>query len=331
MRDVAALAGVSVKSVSRVINGGDAVSADLREKVSRAIERLDFQPNLAASSLRRSDGVTGQIALLLEDLANPFSATLNRAVEDVAHRHGTLVFAGSLEEDGNRELALVRASTLRRVDGIIIAPATRDHGYLNREVRAGTPVVFVDRAPRGLSADHVLSTNAEGARDAVLHLADNGHERIAYLGDHPSIPTAADRLRGYTGAMRDLGLAVDPRLVVQGLSATGAAAAATTALLSGDAPPTALFTSQNLVTIGAVTALQGLGRQREVAVVGFDDFPLADLLSPKVTVVAQDVPEIGATAARLLFGRIAGDDPPHRACSVPTRLVVRESGLIPPR
>ncbi|MFD3686316.1 LacI family DNA-binding transcriptional regulator [Nocardiopsis sp. NPDC058631] len=330
MRDVAALSGVSIKTVSRVINGVSTVSDELRERVSKAIAQLDFQPNLAASSLRRTDGATRQIALLLEDVANPFSATLSRAVENVAREHDTLVFAGSLDEDPQRELELVRAAILHRVDGIIIVPAAPDHGYLHREIRTGTPVVFVDRPPRGLAADAVLCSNAEGAREAVLHLADHGHTEIAFLGDEHVISTVDERVQGYRAALAERGLPERPGRIALDLPDPQSAARAVAALLDADHPPTALFTAQNLVTIGAIQTLQARGLHERVAVVGFDDFPMADLMAPKVTVVAQDVMRIGTLAVQRLFERIAGDDAPPREFRVPTSLIARGSGEIPP-
>ncbi|WP_184362223.1 LacI family DNA-binding transcriptional regulator [Nocardiopsis metallicus] len=330
MRDVAALSGVSIKTVSRVINGVATVSDELRDRVHKAIAQLDFQPNLAASSLRRTDGATRQIALLLEDVANPFSATLSRAVENVAREHGTLVFAGSLDEDPRRELELVRAATLHRVDGIIIAPAAPDHGYLHREIRTGTPVVFVDRPPRGLAADAVLCTNTEGAREAVLHLADHGHTEIAFLGDEQTISTVSERVAGYRAALAERGLPERPGRVVRDLPSPETAARAVGALLDSEHPPTALFTAQNLVTIGAIHALQERGLHERIAVVGFDDFPMADLLVPRVSVVAQDVLEIGTLAVRRLFERIAGGGAEPREFRVPTTLIPRGSGEISP-
>lgn len=330
MRDVAALAGVSIKTVSRVINGAPSVSDALRDRVTGAIARLDFRPNLAASSLRRADGATRQIALLLEDVANPFSAALSRAVEDAARERGTLVLAGSLDEDPLRETELVRAATLHRVDGILLVPAGPDHGYLEREVRNGTPVVFADRTPRGLAADAVLATNEEGAREAVLHLADHGHTEIAFLGGERRVSTSAERLAGYRAALAERGLAERPGRVADDLPDAGSAARAVAAMLDSGDPPTALFTAQNLVTIGAIRTLQERGLHGRVAVAGFDDFPMADLLLPRVTVVAQDVAGIGALAVRRLFERIAGDASPPREERVPTSLVVRGSGEIPP-
>lgn len=330
LKDVAALAGVSMKTVSRVVNGERGVAPDKVASVERAVRQLDYRPNLTASSLRRLDGRTAAVAALLEDLANPFSAELHRALEDVAHEHGVLLFAGSLDESPEREKRLVRAFTSRRADALIIAPASSDQGYLSYEVPDGTPVVFVDRAPVGYDADAVVADNVDGARRAVSHLLEHGHRRIAFLGDLPTIPTARDRLTGYEQALRSSGVPLDPELVVQGLADPDRAARALPALMGLPSPPTALFTAQNDITVGALRYLQAEGMQETMAIVGFDDFPLADLLRPGVTVVAQDPTAIGRAAGERLFARLAGDDAPSRTVVVPTRLVVRGSGEVAP-
>jgi LacI family transcriptional regulator len=330
MRDVAALAGVSLKTVSRVINDEPGVSAAKQALVERAITQLDYRHNLAASSLRRAGGKTAAIAAVLEDLANPFSASLLRALEDTARSRNTLVFAGSVDEDPQRERQLVRAFTLRRVDALIVAPTGDDQGYIHNDMRAGTPVVFVDRPPRGLTADAVVADNESASVRAVHHLADHGHRRIAYLGDWHQIHTASQRFQGYRQACLELGIRPPPHHIVHDLRSADAAAEAVTALVTGNDPPTALFTSQNLVTIGAVRALQHLGLQHNVAVVGFDDFPLADLLQPRVTVLAQDPAGIGREAASLAFRRLDGERwaPTHHM--VPVTLIPRGSGELRP-
>jgi LacI family transcriptional regulator len=330
MRDVAARAGVSFKTVSRVVNDEPGVSAELAERVRTAVAELDFRPHPGARVLRRTDRRTAAIALLLEDVANPFSAALARAVEDEAVPRGVMVFSASLDEDPDRERELVREFGARHADGLLLAPAGADQSYLAAELRAGTAVVCVDRPARNLDVDSVLTTNALGARDAVRHLAAAGHRRIAYLGDRATIDTARRRFEGYREAMDGLGAPVDPRIVVHDLRTPADADGAATALLSAPDPPTALFTAQNLVTIGAVRALRRLGLERTVALVGFDDFLLADLLSPGVTVMAQDPAAMGRLAAQLLFARIAGDRRPPQARLVPTTLVRRGSGEIPP-
>ena len=305
MRDVAALARVSLKTVSRVVNRERGVSDDLRERVERAVERLDYTHNLTASNLRRSHGRTGVVGALVQDVSNSFSVGLLRSLEDAARERQCVVLTASIDEETDRERALVANLVARRVDGLILMPSTQDQSYLASEVRAGLPTVFVDRPPRGIEADSVLV-------------------------DLTTIPTAAARLRGYEAALKAEGLKPDPALVVTGLRTTEEAQHAVTSMMGMDDAPTAIFACRNILSIGAIRALRELGLSQEVALVGFDDFPLADLMTPSLTVIRQNVREIGRRAAELLFSRIEGDtSPPRRILSVPT-LVVRGSGEIPP-
>lgn len=328
MREVAALAGVAVKTVSRVVNGVPTVDPAIAARVRDAADKLGYRPNLTASSLRRGDGRTATIGMLVEDAANPFSAALTRTVENVARDRGVLVLIGSLDEDPARERELARALIDRRVDGLVIVPAGRDQSYLISEQRSGTCVVFVDREPSLLDADAVVSDNRQGAITAVRHLLAAGHRRIAYLGDRASISTAAQRFDGYRHALELAHIGLDETIIHQAGAGEQAAIAATEQLLALPDPPTALFTSQNLVTIGASRALRALGLQTTVAHVGFDDFPLADMLSPGISVIAQDVEAMGRTAAETLFRRLDGDQSPTRTVTVPTRLIQRGSGEI---
>lgn len=330
MRDVAERAGVSIKTVSRVVNRERGVSAVLAERVHAAARELSYQPDLTAGNLRRSGRRTASIGLLLASVDNPFAATIHRAVEDVAERRGVAVFSASTDERPDRERELVSAFTSRRVDGLIITPTGVDQRYLLPELEAGTPVVMVDRPPVAVDLDHVLSDNPDGARTATSHLLAGGHRRIAYLGDLAHIATAAERHDGYLQAMAAAGVALDPALVLEDVHNEQSALEATLRLLALPEPPTAIFASQNLITIGTIRALRARGRQHDVALVGFDDFVLADLLDPAVTVVAQDPGEIGRAAAERIFARL--DDPalPAEWITVPTRLVVRGSGEIPP-
>jgi LacI family transcriptional regulator len=332
MRDVAALAGVSLKTVSRVVNGVTTVDPDLVGKVQRAAAQLGFRPNLSASNLRRRDRRTSMIGLLVEDAANPFSASLMRAVEDVARPRDVRVLIGSLDEDPDRERELARELIDRRVDGLVIVPAAADHSYLAGERDAGTGLVFLDREPQLLQADAVVSDNYLGAQSAVQHLLDHGHRRIGYLGDRLSITTAAQRLAGYRHTLEVAHIEVDDSVVWHGAATLAAATEATLAMLSLPNPPTAFFASQNFVTIAACRALRARGLQDTVAMVGFDDFPLADLLRPGISVIAQDTEGMGRLAAELLFNRLDGDETPMKTYVVPTTLIVRGSGEIaPPR
>ncbi|MCA2213249.1 LacI family DNA-binding transcriptional regulator [Jidongwangia harbinensis] len=327
MNDVARTAGVSLKTVSRVINGEPTVAPHLAERVRAAVDALRYRPNLGASMLRRNDRRTRTIGVLLEDVGNPFSAALHRAVEDEALARGVHVLIGSVDENPQRERDLARAFAERHADGLIVAPAGDDQSYLASELPAGTPVVFVDRQGTGFAGDSVLATNVVGATEAVRHLIAHGHRRIAFLGDHARIATARSRYRGYLDALGEAGLEPPAKPELHHWST---AESATLTLFGRDHPPTALFTAQNLVTIGAVRALRRLRLHRDVALVGFDDFPLADLVEPAVTVVAQDPAAMGRTAARALFERIDGDRQPPREFWIPTALIRRGSGELPP-
>ena len=330
MRDVAALAGVSLKTVSRVVNHEAGVSEDLRERVERAVERLAYTHNLTASNLRRSHGRTGVVGALVQDVSNSFSVGVLRSLEDAARERQCVVLAASIDEEADRERALVADLVARRVDGLILMPSTLDQSYLAAEVRAGLPTVFVDRPPRGVEADSVLVDNRRGAREAVQHLLASGHTRVGLLLDLPKIPTATARLRGYKEALKAAGFKVDPELVVTGLRTSAEAQAALTAMLAIANPPTAVFACRNILSIGAIRALRALDLSYQVALVGFDDFPLADLMTPSLTVVRQDVRDIGRRAAELLFARIDGDtSPPRRVLITPT-LIPRGSGEIVP-
>jgi LacI family transcriptional regulator len=330
MRDVAALAGVSLKTVSRVVNDEPGVSPDVRDRVTAAVARLDYRPNLAASNLRRSGSRTGLVGALVQDVSNSFSASLLRALEDSCRRRGTAVLAASLDEESDREQELVHDLVTRRVDGLVLMPASARQDYLVAELRTGTPTVFVDRAPRGVDADSVVIDNLAGALIATEHLLAQGHRRIAALIDMAEIPTAALRIEGFTAAHAARGLHPDPRLVVPDIRSTAEATTVLHALLSLDDPPTAVFTGRNILSAGAIRALAERGLQRRVALVGFDDFPLADLLDPPLTVVRQDVTRIGTTVADLLFERIDGSTAPPRHIVLQPSLVERGSGEIPP-
>lgn len=325
MRDVAALAGVSIKTVSRVISDVPTVAPDLAARVREAADKLGYQPNLTASNLRRGDRRTNTIGLLLEDVSNPFSAAVHRAVEDYFRARGVLVLAGSVDEDPGRERELARALINRRVDGLIIMPAARDYRWIVAEQQAGTSFVFIDRRPIPLLADGVFTDNRSSARTAVEHLLKTGCRRVAYLGDDLSIPTAEDRFRGYQDAMAAASLRIADELVHHGLRTAEQASATATELVTRHRLE-AMFTSQNLVTLGALEALHRIGLEHDVALVGFDDLPLGALLDPGVTVMAQDSAAIGRLAAQRLLERMSGDNSEPTVHTIPATLIVRGSG-----
>ncbi|MEV8455909.1 LacI family DNA-binding transcriptional regulator [Streptomyces sp. NPDC052095] len=324
MKDVAARAGVGLKTVSRVVNSEPGVTPDTERRVQEAIEALGFRRNDSARVLRK--GRTASIGLVLEDLADPFYGPLSRAVEEVARAHGALLINGSSAEDPEREQELVLALCARRVDGLIVIPAGDDHRYLEPEIRAGVATVFVDRPAGRIDADTVLCDSFGGAREGVAHLIAHGHRRIGFIGDQPHIHTAAERLRGYRAALADADTEAQDAWVSLGPTDPARVRAAAERMLSGPEPVTAVFAGNNRVTVTVVRVLAEL--ERRVALVGFDDIELADLLG--ITVVSQDAAAAGRTAAEHLFRRLDGAGHAPARVELPTRLVPRGSGELPP-
>ncbi|WP_256069546.1 MULTISPECIES: LacI family DNA-binding transcriptional regulator, partial [unclassified Streptomyces] len=323
MKDVARAAGVSPMTVSRVVAGEAGVSPGTAAKVGQAVRKLGYQRNDNARHLRQKNFGTCTVALVVDDLANPFYALMARSVEDEAHRRGYVVLVGSTNDEPRREREVIAAFTARQVDGLIIVPTIGGHGFLKQPMATGTPVVCVDRPARGLAVDTVTVDNRAAAERGVGHLLGHGHTRIAYLGDRHGIWTQQERYRGYLAALAARGIAEDPDLVRHELRSHRAARAALAGLRALPDPPTALFTSNDLITMGV---LDGLDHPAPVAIVGFDDLPLAERLDPPLTVVSQDPVALGGTAANLLFSRIGGDRSAPRSVVLQTRFIVRGSG-----
>jgi LacI family transcriptional regulator len=305
------------------------VSKDIVSRVRKAAALLNYHPNQAASDLRRRDGRPSMIGVLIPDVSNVFWATIFRAVEDVASAREVRVLASNLDDDAARERQLTTNLISRRVNGLIMVPASLDHSYLHYQQQAGTPIVFVDRPPLLLAADSVVSDCRDGAYAAVRHLADFGHRRIAFLGESTAHAPAQQRYDGYVAALRDVGVKLDPSIVKRDADTEEVAAGECRELLGRPDAPTAFFSAHNRSTLGALEAFSALGCERTRALIGFDDFPLFDRLKPGVSVVAQDPRTLGEVGAQLLFSRIAGDGSPVHQHVVKTRLIARGSGEVP--
>ena len=324
MKDVAQYAGVSAMTVSRVVNGEPGVMPETAAKVHRAIRKLGYQRDDLARQLRRKGQLTQTVALLVDNVADPFMASLASAAEDVARQHDSVVLIGSSRDDLRREREVVSAFTARRVDGLILIPVNGSHRFLRNAMATGTRVVCADRSAAGLDVDNVVIDNRGAAEEAIAHLLARGHRHIAYLGDRLDIWTIEERFAGYRSALGAAGIPVDPAIVRHGLRLPQDAAEAVTAILAAPCPPTAVLASNGIVGLGARAALPA-----RIALVSFDDFLLAPQLDPPVTVIAQDPVAMGSTAAHLLFSRIHGDNSPPRTVVLPTRLIPRGSGEIP--
>ncbi|GAA4218059.1 LacI family transcriptional regulator [Streptosporangium album] len=329
MTDVAREVGVTAKTVSRVVNDDGPVAPETRERILEAMGRLGFQPNLMARNMRvgARDSTVG---LVIPDMGNPFFGTVAGGFESAVRARGLTLIVGSSEETAERERSLISTFLARRVTALLVVPsADSDHRHLRAERAAGLPLLFLDRPANGLTADSVVSSNREGARSGIAHLIAHGHRRIAFIGDLPGLYTRRERFQGYRDALADAGIGFDRSLVEIGHDHE-AAAAAVARLLGGTSPVTAVFAANNFAATGVILGLARLGR-RDVAVVGFDDLPLAEAVEPALTVVAQDPAAIGRAAAVLLLARLDGERSKARSVVVPTRLIVRGSGELRPR
>ena len=330
MRDVAALAGVSLKTVSRVINNEPGVARGTVERVLAAVSALRYVPDITAANLARGEGGSRSIALLIATVDDPFSAAIFRGVEEVALPRQVAVFAASTEGRPEAETRLTLAFTSRNVDGLIITPTAQDHRALADLLAPHMPCVYVDRDPTGIAADVVTSNNREAARVAVEHLLDNGHRRIGVVTDETSISTAVDRQLGYRDAIMAAGLPIDESLIVSGVATQELGQQAVMYLMEMEQPPTAIFAARNMASLGAVRALKKAGLSGQIALVGMDDIELSDVIEPPLTIMRQNPVEMGRLAAVRLFARLDGDDSAPRHVFVPTELVERGSGEISP-
>ncbi|MFF2809090.1 LacI family DNA-binding transcriptional regulator [Streptomyces sp. NPDC058000] len=328
MRDVAARAGVSAMTVSRVLKD-ERVGPATRDRVLAAVRELGYRRNEVARNLRLGRP-SGMIGLVVTNLANPFYSRLALGAEQVVEKHGLRLVLGNTAEQVQRERELVEDLVSRRVDGMIVIPAGATHRHLSPASLGGTPVVLASRPPSGIEADTVLVDDFGGARAATEQLLAEGHRSVGFLGNPPTLFTGAERFRGYWAAHEEAGIAPRDELVRRGPHDIPTAEAAALELLDREDPPTALFCTNNRITLGAYRAVRRLGTGTTLA--GFDDFEMADMLDVPVTVVSYDADEVGRRAAQLLLDRL-GEGPdtpagPARRTVVPTSVVrygVRES------
>ena len=321
LRDVAQAAGVSMRTASRVLNNDPRVADATRRRVQDVIRELGFVPDSAARSLRA--GTDATIGLVVESVDDPFFAELVAAVELAASQADRSVLIASTRRDAERERTLVGQLIRRRISGLLLAPTTGDHSWL-QPITSTTPVVLVDRPAPGLHADLVGVDDRAATARAVGHLAAHGHRRIAYVGDHPEIPTSRARLAGYRDEMAARGLDVSDELIRADCPDPQSAAEATRKLLAGQAP-TAILSAATRCSLGVVPALHA-ERRTDVALVSFGDFAMADALQPGITVIDHPAGGVGLAAVRRLTARLAEPDLPVVTTHVPVHLVERGSG-----
>jgi len=327
IRDVARRAGVSPMTVSRVINGSARVSPETRGRVEQAIARLGYVPSRLARGL--SAQRTGTLALIVPDVANPFFTLIVRGAEDVARRARYRVILCDTRADLDIEREVIEEMIAHRVEGILIAPVSdRSRDHLRRLGRFGVPFVLVDRTVPGIDSDVVLGDSAAGARRLVEHLVSLGHRRIALIVETDEVSTARDRRRGYEAALEAAGIPFDPALVAEASVDPSGGFDGMGRLLQLEDRPTAVFTVNNLVALGAIEAVRaaGLDVPDDVALVCFDDIEYASRLYPFLTVMEQPAETFGTLGTQLLLERIEGRGPERRHVVVlPGEFVVRRS------
>ncbi len=322
MADVAQLAGVGKMTVSRFLSGSANVSKATADRVQRAIRMLNYQPNELARSLRSVHSKT--IALILPYLYDPFFATCAHAVSTVATEHGYSVLITTSDEKTDVERKQASLMLRRRIDGMIIIPAPHAEEYLREQAFSHVHIVTLDRPAPDSRFDSVVVNNRAGARAGVAHLIEHGHRKIAFLGLRKALFTFQARYAGYREAMTKAGLV--PENYIDCVSQENTVTVVRS-LLNQPGPPTALFAGNNLTMRYMLHALNDLRIDvpGQIALAGFDDFDIADVLKPALTVVRQPVYQIGETAANLLFERIANGQFPDKGHRVvlPLELVIR--------
>jgi LacI family transcriptional regulator len=325
LRDVARVAGVSITTVSHVINGTRFVGEEYRNRVLQAIQATDYRPNWAARAVRRAR--TESIGFVASDITNPFSTAVVKGIESRARQEGHMLLLANSDGDPKQEVDAIMALSGRRVDGLIIAlaagPQPETLSLLNS---LNVPVVLLDRMVRA-NLDQVLVENTKPVSMVVAHLIALGHRRIGMIAGTPKNGTTEERIAGWQQAHDEAGLLADPVLLAYGNSEAGPARQAVMELMSSPAPPTAIFVGSNEMTIGVVAGLRamGLAIPGDVALACFDDFEWADAFEPRLTAIAQPTFAIGTEAVRLIMSRLDKTNRRRRIVRLAPTIVHRDS------
>lgn len=327
LRDVASRAGVSIGSVSAVVNRTAQVSPEMRRKVLSAIDELGYAPDALARGLKL--GKTRTIGLVLPDITNPHFAGIAKAIEVACDAAGYMLMLCNTADDPEKELRHLRLLRTQRVAGLVLVLGGVEPGYIDAIRKAiAVPAVMVDRDMRGLDFDSVVLDNRAASRLVVEYLIRSGHRRIAVVAGQPAISLSVERLEGYRQALEEHGVRFDPDLVENGEFQVERAHHAAVALLHRRPRPTAIFSTSNHTTVGVMKALaeQGFRCPADISVAGIDDFEWSGAFSPSLTTAAQPIAEIGRRAVELLMARLDGAEtgPPRHVVLAP-RLIVRDS------
>lgn len=328
LRDVAEKAEVSITTVSRVINNPEKVHSDTRERVQKAMRLLDYKPSRVAQRLRGTKGKSKLLGLIIPDIQNPFYSNIVRGIEDVAYGNNYAVILCNSDENPNKERFYLNVLRSEAVDGVILPPIHQYGKVVEEIIESGIPVICVDRKFAKEPVDTVVVNNQQGAYSAVSHLIEKGHRRIAIITSMPKFSTFQERQEGYLNALKDNEIPKDEQLIREADPRSSEdAREITKELLASDNPPTALFVTNNLMTLGAMNAIKELNFciPNDISLIMFDDMPWATVVTPSLTAVKQPGYEMGRRAGELFFQRV--EDPEREIVEVKLspKLIVRES------
>jgi LacI family transcriptional regulator len=325
MKQVAERAGVSISTVSHVINNTRVVSDDVRQRVLGIIDEMHYIPSAVARSLKNDK--THTIGVLVPNSSNPYFAELIRWIEEAAFQLGYNIILCNAHGDHHKQTAYLRLLMEKRIDGLVLVASGADDEQDLLLHNPSVPIVQLERALPGLDADLILAGEEEGAHEATRHLIDLGHRAIACVAGPADLPRTRERVGGFQRAMREAGLAVPEEYIVHAAFTSAGGYAAFEQLLALAHPPSAVFVTSDLMALGGLCAASqaGIRLPAQLSVVGYDDIDGADYASPPLTTVAPPKREMAHRAIEQLIGRIKGNEDPLRNTAFVSRLVVRAS------
>jgi len=327
VKEIAKAAGVSTATVSRVLNDSDKVRESTAKRVLKVVEEMNYRMDHVARRMKVKQTDSLVIGLVITDIDNPFFSRVAKGVEDVASKNKLVTMICNTNENPEKERFFLNAMLSEKVSGAIIVPTIGNLNFFKKLVEDGFPMVIVDRKLKGLKIDSVSLNNRKGSYDAVKKLIDNGHRRIGFVAGIRGLSNTEERIAGYQNALNEAEIEISDDLIVYGDYVENGGRRAITEFMSLIDPPTAVFSSNNLMTLGCIKEIyeQKLSIPKDIAIIGFDDSTWAEALIPPLTTVKQPGYELGINAAELLIKRLRNGDANNIDVVLNPELVVRES------
>ncbi|MEX1135763.1 MAG: LacI family DNA-binding transcriptional regulator [Balneolales bacterium] len=327
IKKIAKVAGVSTATVSRVLNGSVKVQQKTAERVLEVVDEMNYQLNNVARRMKVKASDSLIFGLIITDIGNPFFANVARGVEEVAFKNKHVMLICNTNESPEKEKFFLNSMLSEKVSGIIIVPTAGNDKYLNKLVSNGFPMVMVDRRHKNLNIDTVSINNESGAYQAVKRLINNGHKRIGIINGVKGLSNTEERFEGYKKALKEADIPISKELITYGNYIESGGWEAMRTILSLKEPPTAVFSTNNLMTLGCIKEihLRNLLIPDDIALIGFDDSNWAEAMVPPLTTVKQPGYELGVNAAELLFKRLSNKNASTVNVVLNTELVIRES------